>query len=128
MPSYTAGKPQSGPALFVEPGEYSLRVVEAKDKKSGAGNAMIELRLRVVMEDGSDGPSLFDYLVFTPKAYFKIDAFQASCGRHPGEGQDSKLDADDCVGLECRARLKVEEYEGRKNNKVDAYIWEEEGF
>lgn len=125
MPSYTASKPSAGGGLFVPPGDYTLKVLDASDEVSGNGNEMIKMRLGVIHDDGSKGPSLFDYLVFTPKAFFKIDSFLASCGQHPGEGKSYDLEADDVIGWECRAWLKVEEYDGRKNNKVEAYLFDD---
>lgn len=126
MPSYTASKPSTGGALYVPPGDYKLKVLDAVDETSSNGNEMITMRMGVIMPDGSKGPSFFERLVFTPKSFYRIDNFLASCGEHPGEGKSRSLEADDVIGWECRARLKVEEYDGRKNNKVEAYLWEEE--
>lgn len=125
MPTYTTGKP-SAPQLHVEPGDYKLKVIEATDEKSQASNPQIKLKLRVIREDGSDGPALFDYLVFTSSAYWKIDAFLKACGQHPGEGANVDVTPEMVIGWECEATLKVDTYEGKKNNKVATYLWEDE--
>lgn len=124
MPKYIAGKPEQK-QFYVEPGDYNLRVVEAKDDTSKGGNEMIKLKLKVVNDDGTDGPSLFDYLVFHKDSSWKVDAFLKSADRHPGEGQEYDVSADSLIGLEVRATLKVEKYEGNTNNKVANYLFEE---
>jgi hypothetical protein len=124
MITFTAGKPEAA-EFHVEPGDYKLRVLEAIEDTSKSGNDMLKLKLRIVLPDGSDGPALFDYLVFTETSFWKIDHFLKSCGRHPGEGAAVNIDADTLIGWECEASLKVETYEGQKSNKVAAYLWDE---
>ena len=124
--TYTAQKPEHT-EYHVEPGDYRLRVIEAAEDTSKGGNDMIKLKLRVILPDGSDGPTLFDYLVFTETCFWKIDHFLKSCGRHPGEGAAVSIDAGELTGWECEASLKVETFEGHKSNKVAAYLWNE-GF
>lgn len=125
---FKAGTPKQGGEFFVEPGEYDLRVIEAKQDTSKAGSDMIKLKLRVLKEDGSEGPALFDYLVFTGSSFWKVDSFLKSCGQHPGEGSELDLDPDEMIGWECHASLKVEMYEGNKNNKIASYLWDDGGF
>lgn len=115
----------SASAFFVEAGTYKLRVIEAQEDTSKAGNEIIKLKLRVIMDDGSDGPALFDYLVFSESAGWKIDQFLSACGQHPGEGKEVELDADAMIGWECEAELTVESYDGKKSNKVQSYIIKE---
>lgn len=124
--TFKAGKPASS-EFHVEAGDYRLRVVEASEDTSRAGNDMIKLKLRVVRDNGSDGPGLFDYLVFSESAFWKVDTFLKSCGKHPGEGEEIALDPDDMIGWECMATLSVETYDGKKSNKVAAYLFDE-GF
>jgi hypothetical protein len=122
---YKAGKPENT-EFHVEPGDYHLRVVAAREDTSKAGNDMIEVKLKVIHEDGSDGPDLLDYLVFNQASFWKVDQFLKSCERHPGEGEHVELDPDEMIGWECEATLKVETYEGKKSNKVSAYLWDDE--
>ena len=122
--NYKAGKPEAR-QFFVEPGEYTIRVIDAKEDTSKTGNDMIKLTLEVVMKDGSKGPRLFDYLVFTEKARFKADQFLQATGEHPGDGKDYTWDEQKLIGLECQARLTVEEYDNKKSNKVEAYLFDE---
>lgn len=124
MPTYTAGKPKNA-ELYVEPGKYRFRVIEAKDDTSRGGADMVKVKLRVLHQDGSEGPALFDYFVFTDTCFWRVDNFLTSCGKHPGEGVAIDVNADDLVGYEGEANLIVETYEGKKNNKVAAYLFDE---
>jgi Protein of unknown function (DUF669) len=119
--TYKSGSPQ-GPALFVEAGTYKLRVIDATEDTSKSGNDIVKLKLRVIKEDGAKGPALFDYLVLSEAACWKIDQFLAACGEHPGEGIQADLDTKKMIGWECEAELSVENYEGKKSNKVTNYV------
>ena len=121
---FKAGKPETA-EFHVAPGDYQLRVIEAQEDTSKAGNEMIKLRLRVIKDDGTDGPALFDYLVFNEASFWKVNAFLKACDRHPGEGKSIDIEAEDCIGWECEATLCVETYEGKKSNKVTSYLFDE---
>jgi hypothetical protein len=126
MPSYTAGKPESKSGEFFLPaGAYKFRVIESKDDSSSGGNAMIKLKIRLIKKDGTDGPSNYDYLVFNPKCFWKIDQFLKSVGKHPGEGKDIDIKAEELIGAQGEVSVKVETYEGNKENKVVNYLFEE---
>src|SRR5436190_22241802 len=122
---YTAGTPTAPQDFFVAPGDYAFRVIEASEEKSQSGNDMIKLKLRPIKKDGTDGPALFDYLVFSKTSHWKIDAFLKSCGKHPGDGVEADLDTDDMIGWEGEATLSVDTYDGKKSNKVAAYLFED---
>lgn len=87
---------------------------------------MIKLKLRVLHDDGTEGPALFDYLVFQDSSLWKIDQFLKSAEQHPGEGVEIDLDVNQMIGWEVRALLKIEEYKGNTNNKVESYLFEDE--
>lgn len=125
--SYTAGAPQSGgfdPIL--EKGRYRFCVADAEQKKSKAGNPMIEFKARHLKEDGSKGRAVYGNLVFTEKAYWKIDQFLSACGRHPGEGEAIEIDTDDMVGWEFDADVEItRDDKGRDRNEFTAFVIEE---
>lgn len=124
--SYTAGNP-STKDFHVAPGDYKLKVIEAEEDTSKAGNDMIKLKLRIIKSDGGDGPALFDYLVFSESSLWRVDAFLKSCDQHPGEGVKVDIDPTAIIGWECEAKLAVDDYDGKKSNKVAAYLFDE-GF
>jgi hypothetical protein len=116
MPSYTANTPTERPD-HVEPGDYEVEVVDAIETLSKSNHEMIELKLRT-----EAGSYLYDFLVFIPSAFWKIDAFRAATGEAVTPEQDVEIVADDLIGRTGKARLSVEEYNGRKRNKVAAWI------
>ena len=116
MPSYKASIPTERPD-HVEPGDYQVEVVDAVETTSKNGHEMIELKLRT-----SHGSYLYDFLVFIPSAFWKIDAFRAATGEEVTPDEDVEITADDLIGRTGTARLGVEEYNGRKRNKVGAWL------
>ena len=129
--SYTTGAPQGGGVdAILERGRYRFRVADAEQKRSKAGNPMIEFKARHVRADGSPGRAVYGNLVFTEKALWKADQFLAACGKHPGEGREIELEAEDLVGWEFEAEVEVtRDDKGRDRNEFSVFILpEEEGF
>ena len=116
MPSYTASTPTERPD-HVEPGDYPVEVIDANETVSKTGHEMIELKLKT-----SAGSYLYDFLVFIPNAFWKIDSFRAATGEAVTPGQDVEITADDLIGRTGTVRLIVEEYKGKKRNKVAAWL------
>jgi len=117
MPKYTSTG-DAGGALFVDPGEYEFIVHEAEEQLSKAGNEMIKLTLRIQPQN----TTVFDYLVFSEKNAWKIDSFLASLGGEIAEGKEIDVQPAMLKGRSGRAQFTTEEYEGRKSNKVGAYL------
>lgn len=111
--------------FFVPAGDYNLRVANAEQTTSKSGNDQIKLTLRIIREDGTDGVTVFDYLVFAASSVWKVTHFLKSLGKYPGDDVDLSLDPIDLIGEEVHATLKVEVYEGKKSNKVSAYLYSE---
>ena len=116
MPSYTASTPTERPD-HVEPGDYPVEVIDANETVSKTGHEMIELKLKT-----SAGSYLYDFLVFIPNAYWKIDSFRAATGEVVTPEDEVEIIADDLIGRTGTARLIVEEYKGKKRNKVAAWL------
>ena len=116
MPSYTASTPTERPD-FVDPGDYQVEIIDAIETVSKTGHEMIELKLRT-----SAGSYLYDFLVFIPTAFWKIDAFRAATGEMVSPEEDVEITGDDLIGRTGKARLSVEEYNGKKSNKVAAWL------
>lgn len=116
MPSYKASLPAGRPD-HVEPGEYTVEIVSASESMSTRGHVMIELKLRT-----EAGSYLYDFLVFIPSSFWKIDLFRAATGETVVEGEDTEVIPEFLIGRTGRARLGTEEYKGRIRNRVEAWI------
>ena len=84
IPQYETGVQEVLPE-----GDYDFVVDDAGEKESTRGNAMIELQL-AIEHDGSR-VRVFDHLVFTRNAFWKIDAFRICTGEKLVEGQKINL-------------------------------------
>jgi hypothetical protein len=116
MPLYTTG---GGQEILPE-GDYAFVVDDAGEKESAKGNPMIELQI-VVTHNGTSA-RIFDNLVFTKTAFWKIDQFRLCTGDTLVEGQEVSLEAEDCIDRKGRCHLIVDVYEARSRNKVDSYL------
>jgi len=116
MPIYTSSS-QEGVA---SEGDYDFVVDYAVEKESRAGSPMIELQL-LINYNGSR-IRIYDHLVFTPKAFFKIDQFRVATGEGLVNNQRVNIEAEDCIGRRGVCHLIVDIYNGRSRNKVDVYL------
>ena len=103
---------------FVPNGDYLVTVIEASETLSKAGDDMIKLKLEVE----GHGVHLYDYLVATESSFWKIDTFRKAIGDRVVEGEEVELTAAALEGRQGHARLRIEEYQGKKNNKVELWI------
>ena len=124
MPQYTAGKA----VLNVSSGIYDCEILKAEEKISEKGNTMIKLDVQIIRPDGSRGPTIWDYLVFVPKSFFKIDHVLWSIGTKPKEGETINVDASDFIGQ--KAVVEVGETEGDNSsvrfNKIERWVFGDE--
>ena len=103
---------------FVPNGDYLVTVIEASETMSKAGDEMIKLKLEVE----GHGVHLYDYLVATEASFWKIDTFRKAIGDRVVEGEEVELSAAALEGRQGHARLRIEEYQGKKSNKVELWI------
>lgn len=122
MPTYQS-KGGSNEFEILQPGEYDITVVGAEERVSNGGNDMIEL----ICKEENSGTQLWDYLVFTPKAAWKIDEFiAATTGEMPEEGAEINIEAEDLVGQTARVYVDVEKNQkGKEVNKIANWLYEE---
>ena len=103
-------------------GEYNFMVVSVeKTFAKSSGAPMLKVRLDL---QGADG-SVFDNLVISEKAMFKVVSFFESVGVKE-KGKELELSIGDAAskaeGLEGRCKIKHETYNGEVRAKVDRYI------
>jgi hypothetical protein len=123
MPTYTMGHDETLPE-----GVYDFMVVDATERESQkkadgtGGNPMIELEMMIKGPSGKNALRVFDHLVFTPKSFWKIDAFRLATGEKLVEGQTVSFEAEDCIDRAGKVWLTVESYQGRDRNRVGEYL------
>ena len=102
-------------------GVYDFEVKEAEETQSKAGNDMIALQLWVFNKAGQRR-IVFDYLVSSEKAAWKIRSFAASCGMLR-RYEDGELDAEEIVGQCGKLVLATQkaDMEWPAKNTVKAY-------
>jgi hypothetical protein len=111
---YDPSKYDPTPAFELPPeGEYWLCVEDAEEKRSKAGNEMIEVKLSV------DGYACHIFHAFVDNEYIQkyLDRFFASFGITPGD-----FNLSGWIGRKGKARIKHEEYNGRTNAKIGYFI------
>jgi hypothetical protein len=104
-------KPSHVPA-----GQYEVHVINATSRISRNGNEMVVLKLSV---DAGRG-TIFDHLVFTEEADWRIASFLTAVGIELGQGDD--IDPALFVGRRARALVKVDTFDGRLQNKIEKWL------
>lgn len=97
---------------IVSEGSHNAFVYEMSEETSKAGNEMIKIVFKIA--DGEfKGQTLFHYLVFTPKAMFKVREFTMACGdgvEYSGED----VDFEEYRGKKVTLDIKHEEFGDNK--------------
>lgn len=105
----------------VKSGKYPFTVVGATETQSKAGNDMISLELQVDIPDRDNPIKVFDYLVATPDALFKIEQFCMAVGLDFGADE---LREDELIGLVGKADfvLGLPKENGNRYLQVKQYL------
>jgi RNase P/RNase MRP subunit p29 len=114
MPSYKQQKPQDEPKPWPA-GTYTVEIIDAQEKVSNSDNEMIVLKCKVVEKDQTTGAGINDYLVFSPKAIWKIDQVRAALGETIVPDEEIEINADDFVGRRGKVVLKIKADDDRWN-------------
>lgn len=118
MPKYKQNEPTAGFSLLEE-GDYKVRVENAENEvASSSGNDMIKLTLAV---DGRSN-KLFERLVFTEPAFWKIDQVRAGLGFDVQEGEEIDVEANDFIGEEGWVHVEHEDYQGKPVARITYWI------
>ncbi|MDO4221820.1 MAG: DUF669 domain-containing protein [Akkermansia sp.] len=128
MITYTATSDGTGGGnTHLKPGYYPCRVQDAEEKRSTSGNDMIALKLQV--GDAINGiETVYDNLVFTDKAFWKIDQFRHAIGEHVEAGQKAIVNTPQLIQRKCWVKTVEEDYQDKKTgewkvkSKVDRYV------
>jgi acetoin utilization deacetylase AcuC-like enzyme len=101
------------------PGEYTFEVKKAEIKQSKAGNTMVNVGCQIIDDDEFEGSYVFETLVFTEKALFKVKQFLLSCGL---DADTSEIDTDEWIGCTFNAVVNTEEYEDRNGETKEKAV------
>lgn len=115
MPEYQQNSSNSD---TLPDGEYEFTVKKASLGTSKNGNEKIELVLEI-----KGGATVYDNLVFTEKAFWKIDQFRIATGEKLDSSAKVNFEAEHCEGRTGQCHLITETFEGRSRNRVEAYLF-----
>ena len=103
-------------------GIYDFSVMAGEDKFSHANNEMWKVTLKIF--DGQGGHiQIFDYLVKTEKAYFKISQFCKATGLHDRLKAGDTISGKELKGLSGQLKLAIEKDETYgEQNRVKGYV------
>jgi len=101
-------------------GKYRVKVLEVEDGYSKAGDPKLNMKLAVV--DQSDR-WVYHTLTFIPKGQpgHGIAVHSLKCFGFSIDKSRVNFDSDDIVGKEAMADLIIEEYNGKRSNKVKVF-------
>ncbi len=107
-------------ALIPE-GKYKFRVKDAREKRSSAGNDMLNLKL-IIFINNREVP-LWDSLILIPSMFWKIEHFCEATGLEENLA-NGRLMAQDCQDQEGYVDIiqKIDAQTGELANKVRDYI------
>ena len=106
---------------LIPAGDYTMRIKGGEFMLSKAGKEMLVVELHNAEHDST----IWDNLVFTDKALWKIDQFLKAFGMQPDKGEEFEFDAEfvtRLIGKSGLVKVRVDEWEGKKKNKVEAYL------
>jgi hypothetical protein len=126
MPIIRTNEGEAPKRIVKKAGDYPFEVKDATLKKAQSGNQYIELKLAV--GEPGDESTVYDNLTFTESSAWKISQFMYSTelADPANKGTEINLEADDCLGLKGRVKLKVgKDSQKQDKNEVDSYLFEE---
>lgn len=102
----------------IDDGWAKGRIKEAELTTSSNDNEMFNIKWEATR--GKVKATVFDHIVLTPNALWKLRNLLEACGVDVPEG-DMTVSEEDLVDLECMIEITNEEYEGKERPRVTAY-------
>lgn len=100
-------------------GWASGKITEAELKTAeSSGNEMFAVQWAATR--GKEKAKVFDNVVLTPNALWKLKSLLEACGAEVSDGE-MEVSADDLVDLECDIEITNEEYEGRDRPRITGF-------
>lgn len=106
---------------LIKEGRYKFTVLDAREKRSGSGNDMINLKL--ALEVNGRKVNQFDSLIMLPKMFWKFEHF-CTATKMTDKLDAGRLMAQDCFGKEGYVDIvqKANGQTGEIENQVKDYI------
>ena len=96
MPTYTQQEPK---APQITAGKHKVEIEGAELKFSDrTKNEYIRLKCRVKLSDGTNGSTIYDNMVFTPRAAWKIDQVREALGFAIVPNETASVEPEDLLG------------------------------
>lgn len=106
---------------MVPPDTYRARIHKVKDRVSEAGNPCILLTWRIAGTEPPAGQNVFEQMVMTPEAYWKVGEILTAIGFSGFD--ENGFDSNDLVGYECQIVVtQGTDNKGRPRNNVDGHL------
>lgn len=101
-------------------GVYFLTSIGVEEKESSEGNPYLAWEWRVA--DGDlKGAKVWDNTSLQPQALWRLKILLEMGGREPGE-RALELDLDALVGMEIRAEITNEEFQGKQKPRITNFL------
>jgi len=120
----------SGTYETLPAGLYTVKLMDYGMKTAQSGNEYMNCEF-VIISGQYEGRKLWDKIVFTPTALWKLKSLALAVGFPKAEGEDVETDAifDYARGVEINVKVVVESYTDRQgnkqqSNKIEAYNME----
>lgn len=96
------------PKKEILPGVYEFVITKAQESISKSGNSMIVLELELYQHQTPLHTTIKDYLVNTPKAFYRIKNFCESVGLK-AQYERKELTEKDCIGKKGQIEVALEQ-------------------
>lgn len=117
MPTYTQTEPQ---APKITAGKHRIEIIGAETKIAKSGNEYFRLKLQVKLQDGSDGGTIYDNMVFSPKSAWKCDQIREALGFAVVPNEPVSVEAEDLLGKSAVVLVKFNDETGY--HEVDRWV------
>jgi hypothetical protein len=121
------GEGEERKVYYLEPGKYMYKVQDVKERTSKKGDPQFLMSLCITDHDGMTEVRGTEFLTFSDAAYWNVEDFLRSIGRHPGDGIGMDLEPGMLQGESGTAIFGIREWtnrEGktRRSNSVDTWV------
>ncbi len=110
---------------LIAEGEYQFEVLDAREKRSSSGNDMLNLKLRLFINNRHI--VYWTTIVLTPKMFFMLEHFCKTTGM-PEKIDEGRVMAQDCLGKQGKIYIvqRMDKDTGELTNQTKDFVKPEE--